>query len=557
MIRSKAATGRRLVDIAADVIYDLEQRRTPSWMARDTVHARALRAQVDFHRYLAAEQAEAVPARLTWLAQTNQQYGVAAPPATITVPDAALPAPAVLDSGNGLRSKQLTDRAEAIVEAAQAHSRSTEVPARLEAQLSALDDVIYGVRRRLDAKRAKVYASEVARGKARQTLADEEGAQDSGQHARRRAAEQEVAKATVTHDRHARIAASYQEAVRQLEAAKAGYLAMRSSPADLEALAREAADQVDRYLATMATIAPPDLTVATGMAIGWLPHLRALTQRINETLDLHGIEQKFTAEALQSRLLAEFGQLAGRDGAVLSVGHGTGELRIRLRTAELTEVLNPPAKGSETMNGQLPQGGRSLSTTATTKVGAEGGYDLAKLLARAPEGSLLHQLGQFLILKLTSAVSRVRSVVASVVEYALGGGVEDNRDESVLFSGSAAWEVEVRTDRGGWINAKPVNTGLARDESELKVYIAHSYTVPAPEQTVQLPAEERNPQLPEHVVSTVSGLEAISDRVQGLVEAKLGTVVRDQIHNAITHDLPGEPPRVDRREPGPAAPGGR
>ncbi|WP_020386860.1 hypothetical protein [Kribbella catacumbae] len=540
LIRGKAETGRRLVEIAAELVYDLEQRRTPSWMARDTIHARALRAQVDFYRYLGAEHDQAAPARLTWLAQSGQQYRAALPPATITVPDTHLPAAAVPDNGNGLRSKHLTARAEAVVDAARAHGPSADLTAKLNVQLKLLAPVIEGVAKRLEAKRASVEASKAAIVTARKTLADEEDAKDSGRHARRRAAERDAAKAAVTRDRHAAVAASYEEALRQLEAATAGYLALRSLPAGLEARAREAAGHVSQYLDTMAKIAPPDITLTTGMATGRLPWLTTLTKQINETLVAQGIKETFTADTLQSRLLAEFGQLAGRDGAVLRVGHGAGELRIRLRTAGLTEVLDPPAKASETMIGQLPQGGRSLSITATTKVGAEGGFDVAKLLARASEGSWVWQLGKFLILKLGWSVSRVRSVIANVIEYALGGGVEDNRDESVLFGGSAAWELEVRTDRGGWIDAGTVNTGAARDESELKVYIAHSYTVPAPEQTVQLPAAERNPQLPEHVVGAISGLEAISDRVQGLVDAKLGTVVRDQIHNAITYELPGE-----------------
>ncbi|MGW6197323.1 WXG100-like domain-containing protein [Kribbella sp. NPDC055110] len=59
-IRSHAATGKLLVDIAADVVSDAERRRTPARSAA----GRALAARVEFHRSLTADQARAVPARL-------------------------------------------------------------------------------------------------------------------------------------------------------------------------------------------------------------------------------------------------------------------------------------------------------------------------------------------------------------------------------------------------------------------------------------------------------------------------------------------------------------
>ncbi|TCC29645.1 DEAD/DEAH box helicase [Kribbella speibonae] len=54
-IQSHATTGRGLLDIAADIVFAEEHRRTPS---------RALAARVDFHRSLTADHARAVPASL-------------------------------------------------------------------------------------------------------------------------------------------------------------------------------------------------------------------------------------------------------------------------------------------------------------------------------------------------------------------------------------------------------------------------------------------------------------------------------------------------------------
>lgn len=539
-IQAKAETGRRLIDIAADLVYELERRHAPSWMARGTIHARALRAKVDFYRTLTADHARAVPARLTWLAQTGQQSTI---PHTDGQAKNAT-SPAVPGPVQRLRSKALADEAEAIVERIREHGPSVELTVRLDAQLAALGPVIDGVRGRLEAKRASAKAADAVVAAAPAVVAAEEEAADEGRHARLRTAKQSAAKAVVTRDRHRQVAAEYEEALRRLQAAEAGYQAMQadlSSP-DLLVHAAEAAEQVSGYLATMARIAPPDLTIATGMPTDWLPHLTALIDRINELLVAQGIDERFTAATLQPLLLAEFGQLAGGEGAVLRVGQrSVGELRIKLTATELTEVLNPQTEASETMIGVLPQGGRWLSTSATPKVEGGGGFDLAKALVRlAPAGSVLHQLGKALKLKLSASHSRTRTVTANAAEYALGGGVEDNRDESVLFGGPASWELTVRTGRSSWIGKEIVDTGYPQDQPELQLHIAHSYTVPATTRTAQLDPTERDEKLPKHVVSAISGLEALSDEVQKLVGARLTMAVRDQIRNAITSDLPGE-----------------
>ncbi|MFD7161041.1 hypothetical protein ACFV9C_41105 [Kribbella sp. NPDC059898] len=59
-IQVHATTGKSLLDIAADVIFDAERRRGPARSA----DLRALKARVDFLRSLTADRARAVPARL-------------------------------------------------------------------------------------------------------------------------------------------------------------------------------------------------------------------------------------------------------------------------------------------------------------------------------------------------------------------------------------------------------------------------------------------------------------------------------------------------------------
>ncbi|WP_427886034.1 hypothetical protein ACQHIV_26220 [Kribbella sp. GL6] len=59
-IQAQAATGKPLIDIAADVIFAAERRRGPARSAG----TRALQARVDFLRSLTADRARAVPARL-------------------------------------------------------------------------------------------------------------------------------------------------------------------------------------------------------------------------------------------------------------------------------------------------------------------------------------------------------------------------------------------------------------------------------------------------------------------------------------------------------------
>jgi hypothetical protein len=60
-VRVQARSGRGPVEIAADLVYELELRQAPRRVSRDTAKARALRAKVEFRRTLTGEYARAVP----------------------------------------------------------------------------------------------------------------------------------------------------------------------------------------------------------------------------------------------------------------------------------------------------------------------------------------------------------------------------------------------------------------------------------------------------------------------------------------------------------------
>jgi len=432
-------------------------------------------------------------------------------------------------------------------------SPRAELTGRVENELSALDEAIAGLRARIDAKQDSISTATAAEAAAQEQATVEADAKDDGRHARIREAEADAKKQAATRVRHEQILEAYRAALARAKAARAGFQSLLDGlnttdgqlPDALSATALEAADHLELYRVAMGKIAPPDVALPTGMSSGKLPHLTALADRINETLVAQGIDQQFGVEGLRGTLLAEFGNLVGAEGLVLRVGDRTpGELRVRLKAKELVEVLDPPVRSSQNVNGMLPQGGRRFSTTATTKTGRSGGFSLSKLTELAGEQTIVHWLGKVFSTRASVSVEQARAVTANASEYALGGGVEDNRGESVLFSGKASWDLEVRSNGRPWSAAGTVETGRPGDFEELPLSFSHAYTVAAPQKTVRLDdAAQRSENMPEHVVSALDGLDALSNKVRRKVAGRLGSLanhVSDQIHHALVDDLAGE-----------------
>lgn len=387
---------------------------------------------------------------------------------------------------------------------------------------STLDETVAALTALVDSKRAAARAAEAAARKADEELTEAQQASDDGAIGRRRAAEAEKRKQSELAAWHEHLATKYERARAEVLAAGNG----------------------GGYQAALATLAPPSDALPSMQPSGPLPHLTALTERMNAALVANGIDHRFTASELQQLLSAEFGRVLTGEGVVLRVGtKHRADLRVQLSVDELLEVPDPKVKASEIINGLFPQGGRRLATTATSKLGWAFTVPMKALLQLL--GTVTHQpwLGD-LTLKGELSGGRSRSVTGNAAEYAQTGAVEDNRGESVLYAGKASWELDIRIDRAtGWIGSQTVAEGKENDATELRAWVSHAYTVdPAQDQAHR--KDLQNGRLPAHHLTSVTGLERLTDDVVEANQDRLTELadgrsqVEEQLHTILTNDLP-------------------
>ncbi len=293
------------------------------------------------------------------------------------------------------------------------------------------------------------------------------------------------------------------------------------------------------YDQAIAALAPPQIALPNMMPTGALPQISSLAERVNEELARLGVEHRVTAASLQNRLSAEFGRLVTPEGAVLQFG--TAELRIMLSVSELQEVLRPPVTSSEMMAGVMPQRGRRLGTTATSRIGLgvdQSLRDLTRLLI--DQIPTLAGVGEFITVRLGTSSSRTLGVSGTAAEFAQDGAVEDNRGESLLYKGEGRWRIDVRTpETVRW------RTVVADDRAgEIRGWVSHVYTVPAATDT-ETSGRQPHGRFPDALVSSITGLHELSDTVTTVFRGRLQRLgkaaenVRQQIQEAITHDLAG------------------
>ncbi|HEX2418394.1 MAG TPA: hypothetical protein VHJ83_09785, partial [Micromonosporaceae bacterium] len=148
--------------------------------------------------------------------------------------------------------------------------------------------------------------------------------------------------------------------------------------------------------------------------------------------------------------------------------------------------------------------------------------------------------------RLGGGVSFGASVSGAGADFALGGGVIDNRGDSSLYDLTAAWQLDIRTaENPEWISAADVDSGVTGDRPTLRMWVAHPYTESGPAETVSMrelePGRDPAVDLPEHFASDLEGLDELNDQVLGIVGpelSRMGSVARQQIHNAIIEGMP-------------------
>ncbi|MEV6033827.1 hypothetical protein AB0L65_21915 [Nonomuraea sp. NPDC052116] len=409
---------------------------------------------------------------------------------------------------------------------------------------------------------SKTNSAEEARKKARQATRDARKAlkqHDQGRFERARKARQENRAHRATQARHTRIAKAYGPALAQATQTRKAYeqllSAMRRTGAPTQpgevgmasiarSLAAEAARRHRGYLNALSAALPQQDSLSMAMPTGPLAHHTALTTAVNNVLERHKIGYQFSTDELERALRADFHKLVSPDGVVLRVGRGSNaaEVRVKLSLADLVEVLDPGVKASETMVGLFFQAGRTVTATESGSGGLPLGFNTAVLAQLLPEGEWARTLTEMLGVGVGVVAGRNWSASGGAGMYAQGGSVADNRSESLLFDAAATWTVEIRTRKtDGWQKAAVVNSGAPGDAAGQRLWVSHSFTDQAPRKLAWIDDAKRDDKLPNHIITSMTGLEGALDTVAGALGGlynQVGAIPHDQLRTFVTEELP-------------------
>ncbi|MFD8532828.1 hypothetical protein ACFV0L_36015 [Streptosporangium canum] len=354
--------------------------------------------------------------------------------------------------------------------------------------------------------------------------------------------------------RDLRIAATYEQARAQAEAARSALAATSAALGRLTAhqrtslvgplaaqvarLAHEAESQLTEYHKAMKEAMPSEAMRPAGLPVGPLPYMTKVTEKVNEALAAKGVDYRYTVAELESVLETEFGQMLSPDGAVVRV-RGV-ELRVKLLVSDLVEVLR--SKGwavSEAMTGRFIQGSHGVSVSGGRSNGWSGDVDVPGLLgtlvkALPPENGFRHvieRIGPHVILGGGGGRSRGQSTSMSFAGFVRNGPVLDNRGESSVYDGLAAYEFEVVApgETGGSSVVRVVD-GYAGDATRVEMAVSHAHIEHGPEKTAQLTFEPgKAPPLPKNAPIDVEGLEGVLEKFRAELLSQAPDLARNSL----------------------------
>ncbi|MFI6739817.1 hypothetical protein ACIBI9_43425 [Nonomuraea sp. NPDC050451] len=435
-----------------------------------------------------------------------------------------------------------------------------EHPSTQEVQdvINALIEAEHALQKQINAKKDSAKEAGKEARKAARDSVQARMQHDQGRSVRARTARKEMRKHLATQRRHSRIAQAYAPALAEATKARKTYeqlLAAMNQPGGptrpgevgMAAIARSLEAEARRhhkgYLDALAEALPHKDSLSTAMPTGRLAHLNALTTAVNEMLERNEIGHQFTPDELERALRADFHKIVS-DGAVLRVGRGdrAAEVRVRLSLADLVEVLDPGVKASEMMVGLFFQAGRTVTATESGSGGMNVGFDSSVLAQLLAEGEVPRTLVELLGVGVGVAAGRNWSATGGAGMYAQGGSVADNRSESLLFDAAATWTVEIRTGQDeSWRDTTVVNSGKPGDSAAQRIWVSHSFTDQPPRKLAWIDDDKRDPKLPNHVLTSMDGLEGALDEIAATLGGeytKVGAVPHDQLRTFVTDELP-------------------
>ena len=312
----------------------------------------------------------------------------------------------------------------------------------------------------------------------------------------------------------------------------------------VESALEELRNRTTAYDSTYKAVLPPARSRTGHHLAGPIADLPVLTRMINDMLEERGVAARYSEEELRGSIRQDFRSVVSEDGMILRLPLATGaELLIRLTLDDLKEVANPGSSHSQTMIGQLRQGGGSTSGTNQLSRGVTFDKDLMDFFRwglRVWPGEVAQLMATFGVLRVSAGWGDGSSVSTTAEETGLAGSVEDNSGMAAMWNARARWDVELRTPSGESVTRSLTADDTADDTAERQnVWVAHSYLIDRPSSLIQLPeADRRRGPFPHHTVTGLTGLTALVRRVADQIEAGPGTIEYHQIVTMITKELP-------------------
>ncbi|GGO04498.1 WXG100-like domain-containing protein [Microbispora bryophytorum] len=411
----------------------------------------------------------------------------------------------------------------------------------------AADELLKAVKGKIDSTKAATADAKKAEEAAEK--ASQEQDRGAGERRRKALADRDAHRASA--ERAGQSKEAYARAVRQAVEARRAYQTLESAlnavpagrtgtpPAEIARLAREAEAAHTAYKEAFAEALPAPEVLSEATPAGRLPHLERLTQVVNDMLERAGVDHRYAPDELSHVLRSNFRWVVSQDGVLLRVGRGTrAELRLRLRVTDLVEVFGHPVRHSQSMLGQLPQGGRSASATANRAVRLAPNLDLNALTKPWQDTHWLGMLMKFGVFRIGSTFGRSESFNGNASDFALAGAVQDNAGEALVLDGLASAEVELRTATGA--ETARVDGGTAGDAGSLRMYLPHTHAQRGPAEVTRIhPKERQRTPFPEHAVTGLTGLQDLAERTAARIgHSEVGGMTRDQIFTIMTKELP-------------------
>jgi hypothetical protein len=447
----------------------------------------------------------------------------------------------------GARPEGLSDRAEALAEAALAAPtavpdpyrtlRPTDYRGEVEEATVGVEDLL---QRLTDLPRPEIAAgARAARERIREVAELLRGATTALQHRSEvRRTAHEAATDLAAAARHERIASSYRAAAAKAQAARRAYHRVGELLEHIEATAesghaprrtrRQLAAALSRarkayaaYERALLASQPAPEALHVGLPSGELPHVVALHTLVTYALrEHHGVDLDLPPDALAYVVRSHWPGVASDEGEVLELGQpAPAEVRIRFIPDDPVEVTEPETTVVQLIIGHLPQGGSEVAATEQRSRGAE---DMAPI----------HDAVNIPVtVEPARGRSSSRSVKGAGADYAVGGAVADNVGESTLYDLRGSWEVQVRND-DGWAEPESIHHGLAGDAPSLRLAVAHPYTERTADVIGGQPSGQLDGPLPDHFVTGMTGKEKLVEAIVDLLGAERagpGSSVRRQV----------------------------